>query len=39
MDDIGAVPVGSSATEMASQIKTDTARFAKLVKDAKVDIQ
>lgn len=39
MDDIGAVPVGSSATEMAGQIKTDTERFARLVKDAKVIVQ
>lgn len=36
MGEIGAVPVGNSAAEMASQIKTDTERFAKLVKDAKV---
>lgn len=39
MDDIGAVPVGSSANQMAGQIKTDTARFAKLVKEAKVIVQ
>jgi tripartite-type tricarboxylate transporter receptor subunit TctC len=39
MDDIGAVPVGNSAAEMASQIKTDTERFAKLVKDAKVAVE
>jgi len=39
MDDLGAVPVGSSAVEMAGQIKTDTERFATLVEDAKVIVQ
>lgn len=39
MDDIGAVPVGNSAAQMAIQIKTDTERYARLVKDAKVTIQ
>lgn len=39
MDDIGAVPVGNSAAQMATQIKTDTERYARLVKDAKVTIQ
>jgi tripartite-type tricarboxylate transporter receptor subunit TctC len=39
MADIGAVPVGNSAAEMASQIKTDTERFARLVKDAKVSAE
>ena len=38
MDDIGAVPVGDSPAQMAAQIKDDTERFAKLVKDAKVSI-
>jgi tripartite-type tricarboxylate transporter receptor subunit TctC len=39
MEEIGAVPLGSSAAQMASQIKTDTERYAKLVKDAKVTAQ
>ncbi|MFC5479094.1 Bug family tripartite tricarboxylate transporter substrate binding protein [Massilia suwonensis] len=39
MEEIGAVPVGNSAAQMASQIKTDTERYAKLVKDAKVTMQ
>ena len=39
MEEIGAVPVGNSAAQMAAQIKTDTERYAKLVKDAKVTVQ
>jgi tripartite-type tricarboxylate transporter receptor subunit TctC len=39
MADIGAVPIGNSPTEMASQIKTDTERFARLVKDARVSAE
>ena len=39
MSDIGAVPVGNTAAQMAAQIKTDTERYAKLVKDANVTIQ
>lgn len=39
MDEIGAVPIGDTPTQMASQIKDDTERFAKLVKDAKVTIE
>lgn len=39
MNDIGAVPVGNTAAQMAAQIKTDTERYAKLVKDANVTIQ
>jgi tripartite-type tricarboxylate transporter receptor subunit TctC len=39
MEDIGAVPVGNSALQMATQIRTDTERFAKLVKEAKVSAQ
>jgi tripartite-type tricarboxylate transporter receptor subunit TctC len=39
MDDLGAVPIGNTSAEMASQIKSDTERFAKLVKDAKVTIE
>ena len=36
MDEIGAEPIGNSADQMASQIKSETEKFAKLVKDAKV---
>ncbi len=39
MDEIGAEPVGNSADQMAQQIKTETEKFAKLVKDAKVTIE
>ena len=39
MDDIGAQPVGDSPAQMAKQIKDDTERFSKLVKDAKVTIE
>jgi tripartite-type tricarboxylate transporter receptor subunit TctC len=39
MADIGAVPIGNSPAEMASQIKTDTERFATLVKDARVSAE
>jgi tripartite-type tricarboxylate transporter receptor subunit TctC len=38
MEDIGAAPIGNTAEQMASQIKTDTEKFAKLVKDANVVI-
>ena len=39
MADIGAEPVGNTPEQMAAQIKGDTERFAKLVKDAKVSIE
>jgi tripartite-type tricarboxylate transporter receptor subunit TctC len=39
MEDIGAVPIGSTPAEMAAQIKNDTERFAKLVKEAKVTVE
>jgi tripartite-type tricarboxylate transporter receptor subunit TctC len=39
MDDLGAVPIGNTSAQMASQIKSDTERFAKLVKDAKVTVE
>ena len=39
LEDIGASPVGNSPAQMARQIKEDTDRFAKLVKDAKVSIE
>ena len=38
MDEIGAVPVGDTPAQMAAQIKDDTERFAKLVKEAKVSL-
>jgi tripartite-type tricarboxylate transporter receptor subunit TctC len=38
MEEIGAEPVGNSASQMAAQIKAETEKFAKLVKDAKVAI-
>jgi tripartite-type tricarboxylate transporter receptor subunit TctC len=39
MDEIGAIPIGNSAAQMAAQVKTDTERYAKLVKDAKVTVE
>jgi tripartite-type tricarboxylate transporter receptor subunit TctC len=39
MDEIGAEPIGNSAEQMALQIKVETDKFAKLVKDAKVTIE
>ncbi len=39
MDEIGAEPIGNSADQMAQQIKSETEKFAKLVKDAKVTIE
>lgn len=39
MADIGAEPIGDTPEQMAAQIKGDTERFAKLVKDAKVSIE
>jgi tripartite-type tricarboxylate transporter receptor subunit TctC len=39
MDEIGAEPIGNSGEQMAAQIKADTDKFAKLVKDAKVTIE
>jgi tripartite-type tricarboxylate transporter receptor subunit TctC len=38
MDEIGAEPIGNSAEQMAAQIRVDTDKFAKLVKDARVVI-
>ena len=38
MDDIGADPIGDTPQQMARQIREDTARFARLVKDAKVSL-
>jgi tripartite-type tricarboxylate transporter receptor subunit TctC len=39
MDEIGAEPIGDSQDQMAQQIKSETEKFAKLVKDAKVVIE
>ncbi|MDN3922722.1 Bug family tripartite tricarboxylate transporter substrate binding protein [Roseateles violae] len=39
MDEIGAEPIGNSSDQMAQQIKGETEKFAKLVKDAKVTIE
>jgi tripartite-type tricarboxylate transporter receptor subunit TctC len=39
MDEIGAEPVGNSGEQMAQQIKGETEKFARLVKDAKVTIE
>jgi tripartite-type tricarboxylate transporter receptor subunit TctC len=38
MADIGAEPIGNTPEQMARQIKDDTERFARLVKDARVAI-
>ena len=38
MDEIGAEPIGNTTEQMAQQIKDETEKFAKLVKDAKVTI-
>ena len=39
MDDIGADPIGNTPEQMARQIKEDTERFARLVKEAKVVLE
>jgi tripartite-type tricarboxylate transporter receptor subunit TctC len=39
MEEIGAETVGNTPEQMAKQIKDDTDRYAKLVKDAKVVIE
>lgn len=39
MAEIGAEPVGNTPEQMTAQIKEDTDRYAKLVKDAKVTIE
>ena len=39
MDEIGAEPIGNTPEQMAQQIKEETEKFAKLVKDAKVAIE
>jgi tripartite-type tricarboxylate transporter receptor subunit TctC len=39
MGEIGAEPIGDSTDHMAAQIKSETEKFAKLVKEAKVVIE
>lgn len=39
MEEIGAEPIGNTSEQMAKQIKDDTEKYAKLVKDAKVAIE
>jgi tripartite-type tricarboxylate transporter receptor subunit TctC len=39
MEEIGAEPIGNTPDQMTAQIKDDTDKFAKLVKDAKVVIE
>ena len=39
MEEIGAEPVGNTSEQMARQIKEDTDRYARLVKDAKVSVE
>jgi tripartite-type tricarboxylate transporter receptor subunit TctC len=39
MAEIGAEPVGNTPQQMAEQIKDDTERFARLVKDARVSLE
>ena len=39
MAEIGAEPIGNTPEQMAQQIKNETEKFARLVKDAKVTIE
>jgi tripartite-type tricarboxylate transporter receptor subunit TctC len=39
MEEIGAEPVGNSQEQMARQVRDETEKFARLVKDAKVTIE
>ena len=39
MDEIGAEPIGDTPEQMARQIKEETEKFARLVKEAKVTIE
>jgi len=39
MAEVGAEPIGNSPTEMVKQIKDDTDKYARLVKEAKVIIE
>ena len=38
MADIGAIPIGNSSEDMAGEIRSETDKFAKLVKDAHVTV-
>ena len=38
MDDIGAIPIGNTSDEMAQQIRAETDKFAKLVRDAHITV-
>ena len=38
MEEIGADPIGNTQEQMAQQIKSETEKFAKLVKDGKVSV-
>jgi tripartite-type tricarboxylate transporter receptor subunit TctC len=38
MEEIGAEPIGNSAEQMAAQVRSETEKFATLVKEAKVTI-
>lgn len=38
MEEIGAEPIGNTPAEMEAQIRNDTAKYARLVKEAKVSI-
>jgi tripartite-type tricarboxylate transporter receptor subunit TctC len=39
MEEIGAEPVGNSVEQMAAQIRSETEKFAKLVKEARVTVE
>jgi hypothetical protein len=39
MEEIGAEPVGDTSDQMAAQIRAETDKFARLVRDAKVTIE
>ena len=39
MEEIGAEPIGNSAEQMAQQIREETEKFAKIVKDNKVVLE
>ena len=39
MEEIGAEPIGNTPEQMAQQIKDDTERFGKLVRQANVVIE
>ena len=39
MDEIGAEPIGNSAEQMAQQIRSETEKFGKLVRDHKLGIE